>query len=314
MGIANVELIHEKQSLLPNSLHIYLILTPPHAHGNPMAISTLLNPSDDEDDEGSLKSEPTSLSMTNHEISRRHSQSRCDDRSFSGNGLRLPLRPISSRRERSDSYEDCSRRRQAVASGPDRMATSHHNYHERQRDHTRYQRRHSRQRSAPPSSSPSRRLDGSAKTPHSNKAYTKEQVDFIRYTKEDLDVPWKGFPARFRQFWTDLRDSDQCFSSRHYRSNIKPRHENWVPILVDGRPIMDPAPVRGRSTPEGKAEDFPYTLIELCPHRALDYSWVSPVDKARALEVLRTDEIRDKMLENGTFVDPDPKNSKCTFP
>jgi hypothetical protein len=73
---------------------------------------------------------------------------------------------------------------------------------------------------------------------------------------------------------------------------------------------MDPAPVRGRYTPEGKAMDFPYTLIELCPHRAMEYSWVSPADKTRALEILRTDEIRNTMLENGTFVDPDPKNSK----
>jgi hypothetical protein len=312
-----VEPLHKEQSLLPASLHIYLIMAPLPEGNNPMAISRFLNQSDDEDDEGSLKSEPTSIqrSMTNLEISRRHSQSQHDDRSFSESRLRLPLRSISPRREgydrRSNSY-DCSPQRQGVASDLNRISKSYHSYHGRQRHHSRHQRRHSRQRSAPPSSSPARKSDSSAKTPHSNKAYTKEQVDFIRYTKEDIGIPWKAHPARFSRLWTDNRDSDQCFSSRHYRSNVKPRHVNWIPILVDGRPVMDPAPVRRRSTPEGKSEDFPYTLIELCPHRALNYSWVTSADKARALEILRADDIRDKMLENGTFVDPDPKNSKFT--
>jgi hypothetical protein len=68
---------------------------------------------------------------------------------------------------------------------------------------------------------------------------------------------------------------------------VRPRHENWVPVLEDGRAVTDPAPVRDRSTPEGKAMDYPFTLVELAPQRALRYRWVSPADKARASEILR---------------------------
>jgi hypothetical protein len=305
-----VEDQQKKQSLLPDSLHIYLIMAPQTEQGNPMAISSLLNPSDDEDDAESLRSEPDSVerSMDSLEISRRHSQPHYENRSFSDNRLTLPLRPINPRRglyDRSGSYEDCSRRRYAASTGLNRYSSA------RYRGNHGPQHHHSRQRSAPPPSSSSRHpTDRVSKTPHSNKAYTSEQVHFIRYTKEDLGVAWKGHPARFRRYWRDNRESDQCFSSRYYRCNIRPRHVDWVPILVDGRPVMDPAPVRGRSTPEGKAMDFPYTLIELFPHRALEYSWVSPADKARAMDILRQDEIRDAMIEKGTFVDPDPKNSK----
>jgi hypothetical protein len=247
------------------------MMEPQPESSNPMAISRFLNQLDDEDDR------PTSG---------RHSQTHHEDRGFSDSRLLLPLRPVNPRRE---VYDRQSER-------------SYRNFYGRQRR---------RLQSALLSSSLSRQsLDRGSRTPHSNKAYTIEQQRFIRYTKEDLGIPWRCHPARFRQFWGDNRDSDQCFSSRYYRSNIRPRHENWVPILVNRRPVMDPAPVRGRSTPEGRAMDFPYTLIELCPHRALEYSWVSLVDKARAIDILRQDELRETMLENGTFVDPDPKNSK----
>jgi hypothetical protein len=92
---------------------------------------------------------------------------------------------------------------------------------------------------------------------------------------------------------------------------VRPRHENWVPVLEAGRAVTDPALVRDRSTPEGKAMDYPFTLVELAPQRALRYRWVSPADKARASEILRQDELRDQLLQSGTFVDPDPNNSKC---
>jgi hypothetical protein len=92
---------------------------------------------------------------------------------------------------------------------------------------------------------------------------------------------------------------------------VRPRHENWVPVIEAGRAVTDPAPVRDRSTPEGKAIDYPFTLVEQAPQRALRYPWVSLADKDKASEILREDELRDKLLQSGTFVNPDPKNSKC---
>jgi hypothetical protein len=54
------------------------------------------------------------------------------------------------------------------------------------------------------------------------------------------------------------------------------------------------AKVRGRSTPEGKEEALPYTLVQMNPQRGLKYSWVKEVHKKemRILAAEMDDEAR----------------------
>ncbi|RDL34434.1 uncharacterized protein BP5553_07562 [Venustampulla echinocandica] len=123
--------------------------------------------------------------------------------------------------------------------------------------------------------------------PNANKEYTREQTDWIRYMKEDCNVGWKFHASKFAQQFPDVRETNQGFSSRYYRDNTVPRpDENWNTIIgKDGKAELIIASVRSRSTPEGRALDIPYTLIEKHPERALQYSWVSEEHKAEARRI-----------------------------
>ncbi|KAH8589253.1 hypothetical protein B0O99DRAFT_483004, partial [Bisporella sp. PMI_857] len=126
---------------------------------------------------------------------------------------------------------------------------------------------------------PHKRSKGMA---HSNKAYTREQVDFIRYFKEDCHVSFGNLgPMFMKKFPDTLRDSDQCFSSRYYRANIVPRRDqDGRPVFDDkGKVTWDMVKVRSRSTPEGKELSIPYTLVDMYPWRAVKYDWVSEEHK-----------------------------------
>ncbi|TVY28463.1 hypothetical protein LHYA1_G003424 [Lachnellula hyalina] len=131
------------------------------------------------------------------------------------------------------------------------------------------------------------------KPPHSNKAYTPEQIDWIRYLKEDCKHKWKELPSLFALqfpgvYGYDSRTSDQCFSSRGYRDNRRPlTDKDWNPILNEnGKVTWVEALVRERSTSEGMELDYPFTLVELHPERAVQYEWVSEEHKAMARRIL----------------------------
>lgn len=124
---------------------------------------------------------------------------------------------------------------------------------------------------------------------------TPEQVDWIRYMKEDCKHAWKELPSLFALQFPDVhgygydsRTSDQCFSSRGYRDNRRPLiNEEWNLILDDnGRVTWVEALVRERSTAEGMELDYPFTLVELHPERAAQYVWVSDEHKAMARRIL----------------------------
>lgn len=129
--------------------------------------------------------------------------------------------------------------------------------------------------------------DRRPRAPNANKEYTREQIDWIRYMKEDCNVGWKHHSSKFALQFPDVRDSNQGFSSRYYRDNTVPRpDEDWNPVIgEDGKAEWITASVRSRSTPEGRALDIPYTLIEKHPNRALQYSWVSDEHKAEARRI-----------------------------
>ncbi|KAK6599225.1 hypothetical protein H4I96_08429 [Botrytis cinerea] len=132
--------------------------------------------------------------------------------------------------------------------------------------------------------------------PRSNKAYSTEEVDFIRYHKEDLNKHWPEVLLCFRQHFREYqRESEQCLSSRYYRdNNIKIK-------------------VRRRGTPAGRLEGIPYTLVQKHPERAMKYSWVSEhhrVEMKRLAEImadqdreifnsLRAQQLRKDELEGG---------------
>ncbi|TGO33306.1 hypothetical protein BHYA_0253g00030 [Botrytis hyacinthi] len=148
------------------------------------------------------------------------------------------------------------------------QSSSHCHRHDRHH-HDRHQlphRRHSQPVSLP-----------DKKKPRSNKAYSLEEVDFIRYHKEDLNKHWPEVLLCFRkQFRGYQRESEQCLSSRYYRDNNIKMYDESGRVMRDenGRTRYISAKVRRRGTPAGRLEGIPYTLVQKHPERAMKYSWV----------------------------------------
>lgn len=118
--------------------------------------------------------------------------------------------------------------------------------------------------------------------------YSTEEVDFIRYCKDDLHKHWPQVQSCFRhQFVERQRDSEQCLSSRYYRDNcLNMYDENGEPIRDENGKIKTiSAKVRGRGTPAGRLEGLPYTLVQKHPERSIRYSWVSDQHKAEARQL-----------------------------
>jgi len=132
--------------------------------------------------------------------------------------------------------------------------------------------------------------------PHSNKKYTQEQVDYIRYMKDDLGYSYGDIQTAFNIPWPqDKRESDQCFSSRTYRDHVIPVLKNgrWeLDFDEQGRVVTKKNPVRKRDTEEFR--NVPFKLIERSPWRIQGYDWVRPEDKKRARRIMEQDE-RDYM-------------------
>lgn len=287
----------------PKTMHIELHIQQTAEDRNPMAISRMLNPSKDEESsiEGGSRAVSDLLNGLSIYPAMRSQQSPPDERELYWRQRRPPpSRTISPRRQypryRSSSFDHGHRTNRSPA----------HRY-----NHLRSPRRSSHSTSPPAFSSQNQAHDnrgGSLRPPHSNKAYTQEQVDWMRFFHDDLGNAWKSLPIKFQQqFATETRDSDQCFSSRYYRDNQVPDHDNWEPIMgSDGRPRFMAAKVRQRTTPEGRSLDIPYKLIEKHPERAITYPWVGQDHKKAAREIIHTDEL----LSRGVLVETDPKSSR----
>ncbi|TEY86679.1 hypothetical protein BOTCAL_0004g00330 [Botryotinia calthae] len=154
------------------------------------------------------------------------------------------------------------------------------------------------------------------KKPRSNKAYSTEEVDFIRYHKEDLNKHWPEVLLCFRQHFSGYqRESEQCLSSRYYRDNNIKMYDESGRVMRDenGRTRFISAKVRRRGTPAGRLEGIPYTLVQKHPERAMRYSWVSEqhriemkrlaeetTDQKREISnSLRAQQLRKDELEGG---------------
>ncbi|KAI1006417.1 hypothetical protein K3495_g1809 [Podosphaera aphanis] len=123
-----------------------------------------------------------------------------------------------------------------------------------------------------------------------HRIYPKEQLHFIRYLKEDLNLPWAYIHSEFNRIFCShpefvMRDSEAALASRSYRDNHVYAHTDWKLDLNErGAPIRVPARVRNRST--GEDRDYPFKLVEKHPFWAVKYTWVLPEHKARAQEIL----------------------------
>ena len=137
---------------------------------------------------------------------------------------------------------------------------------------------------------------------HSNKAYTVEQVHWLRYHREDLQLPWPQVHAYFSRCFPDTeRLTESCLSSRYYRNNVVPKLDGNGGSVLDsnGKVVMIPAKVRDRVTTEGKMK--PFLFVDKHPEFALVYDWVKQNDKTRATTIVkgleeRTDEASGKFL------------------
>ncbi|KAI9641494.1 hypothetical protein NHQ30_010303 [Ciborinia camelliae] len=153
-----------------------------------------------------------------------------------------------------------------------------HHRHNHERHDQIHHRRHSHSNSTP-----------KKKKPRSNKAYTLEEVDFIRYHKEDLSKRWPEVLSCFRRFFIyRQRDSEQCLSSRYYRDNfLRMYDDSGKPMRDDNGKIRTiSAKVRRRATPAGRLEALPYTLVQKHPERAIQYSWVAEHHKVEATRLV----------------------------
>jgi len=136
---------------------------------------------------------------------------------------------------------------------------------------------------------------GAPKGPYCNKAYLREQVDWIRYMKEDCHVCYNAMCAEFDKLWPAERKTAQCFSARLYRDNKIPRLDAQRRPMFDenGKLLLDDAKVRGRATIEGRVKGVPFTLVDKYPWRAVEYPWVSEEHKELARRILQGNDPTD---------------------
>jgi hypothetical protein len=143
---------------------------------------------------------------------------------------------------------------------------------------------------------------------HSNKPYTREQVHFIRYQREDCNkISWPNILILFLKQFPEYKNLElplniAGLSSRYYRDCKVPKLNEQGELALDRKNnvIMIPCGVRGRDT---KGKKTPYFLIDKHPDIALSYNWVKLEDKARARQILQDleEEAEEKVI-SGIFL------------
>ncbi|KAM3066517.1 hypothetical protein ACMFMG_012015 [Clarireedia jacksonii] len=133
------------------------------------------------------------------------------------------------------------------------------------------------------------------------KTYTEEEVDFIRYHREDLGFGWEQIFRLFKEIFPNHScKSNQGVSARFYRANkFKLYTENGQEMRdTTGKIVYLDAKVRKRRTLEGKEEGLPYTLVQRYPQRGLKYSWVGEQHKREMMKLASEmdDDTRDLLV------------------
>ncbi|KAI8947662.1 hypothetical protein F4801DRAFT_582198 [Xylaria longipes] len=142
-----------------------------------------------------------------------------------------------------------------------------------------------------------RRRANSQETTHCNIKYLLEELDFIRYQRVDYGQKWAlvqaSFSAMFPMTVFPEQRKTQGLQGACYRQNkYLPRiHNDQLVFMENGH--VEAVCVKTREQSEKK---HLYTLVYLFPERAMNYPWVSSLDRQRAREL---NEKRQKQWERG---------------
>ncbi|KAI0449514.1 hypothetical protein F5B21DRAFT_45318 [Xylaria acuta] len=161
------------------------------------------------------------------------------------------------------------------------------------------------------------RRSRSPETRHSNVKYLVEEADYIRYQRVDYGHRWSLVQSRFRAMFPmtefPLRRKKQGLQGVCYRKNkFLPRfHLGQLVFMENGH--VEPICVKTREQSERKHE---YTLVYLFPDRAMNYPWVSSVDRQRAREInekrqKQKTRARLRAIERGTYIEKLPADVPC---
>ncbi|KAI1854567.1 hypothetical protein JX265_007562 [Neoarthrinium moseri] len=150
-------------------------------------------------------------------------------------------------------------------------------------------------------------------TPHCNKRYTREQMDFIRYLKVDVILTWNEIAHQVQQYFPDseFERGTQGVQGVYYRQNknlpVVDLETNALKYLPNGH--IDRWEKKCRDQPDKKV----YGLINIWPEVALTYPWVKEEHKQLAAKLAprrcgeREDAYRHA-VDNGLWKETLPEN------
>lgn len=121
----------------------------------------------------------------------------------------------------------------------------------------------------------------SSETTHCNVKYLMEELDYIRYQRNEHGHKWAVVEAKFEAMFPTEDRKTQGLQGVYYRQNkYLPRiHNDQLVFMENGH--VESACAKTRD----QAEKHLYTLVYLFPDRAMNYPWVSPLDRSRAREL-----------------------------
>ncbi|TRX94850.1 hypothetical protein FHL15_004311 [Xylaria flabelliformis] len=141
------------------------------------------------------------------------------------------------------------------------------------------------QQSSPPPEPRKRRVKPS-KTSHCNVKYLVEELDYIRYQRVDYGHKWARVQSSFRAMFPatvfpEPREKQGlqgvCYRQNKFLPHI---HNGQLVFMENGH--VEAVCVQTREQTEKK---HLYTLVYLFPERAMNYPWVSSLDRQRARDL-----------------------------
>ncbi|KAI1426236.1 hypothetical protein F5Y12DRAFT_301564 [Xylaria sp. FL1777] len=150
---------------------------------------------------------------------------------------------------------------------------------------------------------------------HCNIKYLVEELDYIRYHRVDLARAWKPIASDFQAMFpmSIFPRGEGGLQGVYYRQH------KMLPLISDGQLVfmenghVEPVWVKTKKQTE---KNQLYGLIYLFPERAMNYSWVSLLDRQRAYELNqeREPQVRKAHFEakrRGTYIEKLPPHVLC---
>ncbi|KAI0191186.1 hypothetical protein EV127DRAFT_480556 [Xylaria flabelliformis] len=175
----------------------------------------------------------------------------------------------------------------------------------------------SQQSSPPPPPEPIKRRMKSSKTSHCNVKYLVEELDYIRYQRVDHGYKWARVQSSFRAMFPatvfpEPREKQGLQGVCYRQNKFLPRiHHGQLVFMENGH--VEAVCVQTREQAEKK---HLYTLVYLFPDRAMNYPWVSSLDRQRARDLhekrqKQMEKGRLQATERGTYMEKLPSNIPC---